>query len=87
MAPNGESFWITLGAIVGAGGVTGVIPLPSKSMLPPLPAGGIRTLSDLAKVPGVRIAPHEIVSPGPNASVYAFEKSDARRNIYRIPLP
>jgi len=86
-APNGESFWITLGAIVGAGGVTGVIPLHSKSMLPPLPAEGIRTLSDLAKVPGVRIAPYEIVSPGPNVSVYAFEKSDARRNIYRIPLP
>jgi serine/threonine protein kinase len=86
-APNGKSLWITLRSMTGGGGVTGLIPLRGKGMLPPLPPEGIRTLSDFAKIPGVRIVPYEIVSPSPNASVYAFQKSEARRNLYRVPLP
>ena len=44
-------------------------------------------VEDLAKAPGVKLIPWSPVSPGPDPSVYAFEKRGADGNLFRITLP
>ncbi len=85
-SPDGKSVAITFRVLDGGEGVTGVIPLRSGAMLPPMPPKGIRSADDLKKVPGAQVIPFEFVSPGPAGS-YAYMKDDALRNLYRIPLP
>jgi len=60
------------------------IPLPPGKMVPPLPAGGLRNLADLARMPGARPFP-----PGTLCGdmVYALTKESVHRNIYRVPNP
>ena len=78
VTPEGEGFM--------SGTKTYVIPLASGRQFPPVPAGGIRTDTSLASLPGVRVIDHPFISPGPNPATYAFERSVARTNLFRIPL-
>ena len=66
---------------------TYAIPLPPGRMLPPIPAGGIKSRDGVAALPGARlISEHEGTVPGPTPSTYAFVKVSTQRNIYRVPV-
>ena len=64
---------------------TVVIPLRRGESFPRLPASGIKSESDLTNLSGVRVI-NELARPGPDASVYAFDRWIPHRNIYRIPI-
>ena len=63
------------------------VPLPPGQMLPTLPAGGVRSPEDMAKVLGAKLLPVPGEFPGPNPSLYAYPKFTSQRNIYRVPIP
>jgi serine/threonine protein kinase/sugar lactone lactonase YvrE len=63
------------------------VPLASGRNLPPLPASGIRSLEDAARLPGARVIAEERAFLGPSPSVYAFARVTTHRNIYRIFVP
>ena len=67
---------------------TYAIPLQPGRMLPPIPAGGIKSKDGVAALPGARlISEQDRPVPGPNLSTYAFAKVSTQRNIYRVPVP
>jgi len=86
-SPDGKSVAVTLFARLGgrSQGVTGVIPLTGKNMIPTLPPEGIRSAADLEKLPGARVIPYEGASPG-RAGSYTYSKAESLANLYRIPL-
>lgn len=63
------------------------VPLSSGHVLPPIPAGGLRSDGDVAALPGARRIAAQHVYPGPDPSQWAFTKVTIERNIYRVPLP
>jgi hypothetical protein len=63
------------------------VPLEPGRNLPPLPASGIRSLEDAARLPGARVIAEERAFLGPSPSVYAFARVTTHRNIYRIFVP
>jgi len=65
---------------------TFVVPLRRGESFPTLPPTGIKSESDLSGIAGVRVI-NELARPGPDASVYAFNRWIPHRNIYRIPIP
>jgi Tol biopolymer transport system component len=81
-SPDGKLFYISL---VG-GQTVFAVPLRPSQVLPPLPAAGIRSPEDAAKLPGAKLFPVSGAFPAPDPSVYAYAKFTAQRNIYRIPL-
>jgi Tol biopolymer transport system component len=66
---------------------TCAVPLAPGRNLPPLPASGIQTLEDAARLPGARIIGQDRAFMGPNPSVYVYPRITTHRNIYRIPVP
>lgn len=67
-------------------GRTYVVPLTRGQMFPSIPAGGFKSVADLAKLPGARVIDDFNVSPGPTPEVYAFSKAIVLRNLYRVPI-
>jgi Tol biopolymer transport system component len=65
---------------------TFVIPLQRGQDFPPLPSTGFRSEADLAQLPGVQVI-KDLARPGPDNSIYAFDRFAAHRNLYRIPIP
>jgi len=47
---------------------------------------GIDSSTDLRSMPGVRVVAHGASAPGNDLETYAFLKTSAHRNLYRIPL-
>jgi len=88
-APDGRFLYITFTGmgILTQSGRTFAVPIPSGQSLPTLPAAGVRSEAEAARLPGVRIIGDADVSPGPDPSVYAFAKITAQRNLYRVPIP
>jgi len=67
---------------------TYAIPLQSGHVLPPIPAGGIKSKDGVAALAGARlISEQDRPWPGPNPSTYAFARVSTQRNIYRVPVP
>ena len=66
-------------------GRTLAIPLPAGASLPDLPEVGIGT-EETPAIPGLRVINRELISPGPDASTFAFVKTDSQKNLFRIPL-
>jgi eukaryotic-like serine/threonine-protein kinase len=66
----------------------GVYPLPVKpdTGLPTLPPSGFARLTDLPNVKAADVI-HREVDSMVSSSVYAYTQENARRNLYRIPLP
>ena len=66
----------------------GTYPLPVKhdSGLPTLPPSGFERLADLGNVKTSAVIPRQVDSIV-SSSVYAYTQENARRNLYRIPLP
>jgi hypothetical protein len=54
--------------------------------LPTLPPSGFGRLADLANAKTAAVIPRQVDSIV-NSSVYAYTQENARRNLYRIPLP
>lgn len=83
---DGKFLYIALpGGVKADAYKTFVIPLHDGNSFPKLPATGIKTESDLTSLSGVR-AINEFAHPGPNVSLFAFERRQPHRNIYRIPI-
>ncbi len=83
----GKFLYLASEGMVQMGGMkTFAIPLPPGKMFPALPAVGVRSDSDVAAIPGARVAGRGIISPGPDPSTYAFRRSTRRSNLFRIPL-
>jgi eukaryotic-like serine/threonine-protein kinase len=62
------------------------MPMGKHGEMPKFPDGGAAKGTELATIPGVKLAPvwvESAVSP----DVYSFTQSNNRRNLYRIPLP
>ncbi len=66
---------------------TFAVPLKPGQVLPPLPTTGLRSMADVAKLPGVRLLPEARVFPSADASVYAFPRVSTHRNIFRVSVP
>jgi hypothetical protein len=67
-------------------GFTYSLPLPPGQVLPPMPASGLRSKSDVSAIRGVRLI-GERAFAGPTPSIHAFTKFSIQRNIYRVPVP
>jgi hypothetical protein len=67
-------------------GKTIAIPIPAGETLPNLPASGIRRLNAESAFPGSHVIEAWYISPGPDPSVFAYVKTTAHRNLFRIPL-
>jgi Tol biopolymer transport system component len=65
-------------------GKTYILPL-RRNGLPVLPANGISSPDDLAKMKAT-VAPPGVSESGGTPSLYAFTRTTVRRNLYRIPL-
>jgi eukaryotic-like serine/threonine-protein kinase len=82
-SPDEKLFYISL-----VGGQTVYsIPLRPGQVLPPLPAGGIHSPEEAAKLPGAKLLTAQGEFPGPNPSIYAYPKFTSQRNIFRVPVP
>jgi hypothetical protein len=64
---------------------TFVIPLNHGESFPKLPATGIKSESDISRLSRVRVI-DKLARPGPDASLFAFDRRQPHRNIYRIPI-
>jgi hypothetical protein len=64
-----------------------VIALRESNGLPDLPAKGIRSAADLAKLSTLQVIEQPRVAPARDEAAYAFVRTTIQRNLYRIPLP
>jgi hypothetical protein len=66
---------------------TFAIPLGEGQIVPKLPNGGIRSVEDIAALPGAQRIPQLRAFMGDDPSVYVFMRALTQRNIYRVPVP
>jgi serine/threonine protein kinase len=89
-SPDGGRFLVSVTTAMSpvvVAGRTYAVPLQPGQMFPPLPAGGFRSESDIAKLPGARVINALQVTPGPKPDMYAFASATVQHNLYRVPLP
>jgi Tol biopolymer transport system component len=65
---------------------TYVIPLFPGEVLPPLPAGGVQSASEIPALRGAKLVPQERAFMSDVPSVYVFLRNTTHRNIYRVPV-
>jgi hypothetical protein len=82
-SPSGGVVSFSTGTI--ADGRSYVVPLRPGETLPPMPAAGLRSEEDVARLPGAQRV-EAVIVPGPSPDVYAFHRTTTQRNLYRIPL-
>jgi len=58
----------------------------SSGELPELPEGGIRSPEQATAIRGARLIDRTEISPGPDASIFAYVKTTTHRNLFRISL-
>jgi hypothetical protein len=63
-----------------------VIPLEPGVVVPDLPETGLNVPANQSAIPGTRVIERGRVVPGPDPSIYVFEKTEFRRNLYRVPV-
>jgi eukaryotic-like serine/threonine-protein kinase len=88
-APDGKSMYVSMytgWATLRATGRTYVLPTRPGTVFPEIPAGGFRSETGLAAVPGVRIIQAADVDLGPGPDVYVFSRETTQRNLFRVPL-
>jgi len=87
--PDGRILYASFSTAMQAAGATGrtyIFQLTPGKMLPPIPAGGFHSESELARLsarPPIEVAD---IGAGPNQNVYAYSREAVQRNLYRIPL-
>jgi DNA-binding winged helix-turn-helix (wHTH) protein/Tol biopolymer transport system component len=67
-------------------GRTIAMPVARDTGLPDLPQGGITSLKHALSIPGSVVIEQDDVVPGPDPSTYAYVKTTAHRNLFRIHL-
>jgi dipeptidyl aminopeptidase/acylaminoacyl peptidase len=72
--------------LTSAQGRTIAIPVTAGQSLPYFPASGIGTFAEAMKLAGARVIDQDDVFPGPNPSIFLFQKTELQRNLFRIPL-
>ncbi len=77
---------LPVGGDVSANYKTFIVPLRHGKSFPDLPPTGIKSESDLTRLNGVRVI-NDLARPGPDVSLYAFDRLTEHRNIFRIPIP
>ena len=82
-SPNGRYIYLN----DRVGGRIFAVPISRGRDLPPLPAGGIASATDVAAVPGSVVIKQRYAFVGADPSVYAFFRVTNQRNIYRIRVP
>jgi DNA-binding winged helix-turn-helix (wHTH) protein/Tol biopolymer transport system component len=86
-APDGKFLYVGLAPNSRTTrGQTLAIPIPAGETLPNLPSSGIRGPEDAKAFPGARLLDAWGISPGLDPSVFAYTKTTAHRNLFRIPL-
>jgi Tol biopolymer transport system component len=88
-SPDGSLLFVSFGrnTYSGRSGNTYVIRLPPGRTLPDIPAGGLLSEADVARLAGSRLLDSPDVTPGPSPGIYAYSRETVQRNLYRIPLP
>lgn len=86
-APNGKFLFVgVVSRSRTTPGKTLAIPVPPGEPLPKLPASGVSGPEDGGSLPGARLIDGWAIFPGPDPSVFAYTKTTAHRNLFRIPL-
>jgi eukaryotic-like serine/threonine-protein kinase len=80
---DGKIFSIKILGTDGAYTLIASVPLGG---LPPLPPDGVRTRADMERVKGAKVFEGGL-TPGPLAGLFAEQREEVHRNLYRIPLP
>jgi eukaryotic-like serine/threonine-protein kinase len=80
---DGKTFFI--GVYGMEGGYTMIASVPPGG-LPSLPPDGVRTRADVERVKGAKILEGGPI-PGPLPGLFAEQREEIHRNLYRIPLP
>lgn len=70
----------------GDSGATFVFPLAPGSAFPQWPANGITTREQATALPNVRVMERPGFFPGPTLTKFAFQRTRAQRNLYRLTL-
>jgi hypothetical protein len=87
-APDGRFLYVGLAPnSQTTRGKTLAIPIPAGETLPNLPSSGIQGPEDAKAFPDARLLDAWGISPGPDPSVFAYVKTTAHRNLFRITLP
>jgi eukaryotic-like serine/threonine-protein kinase len=72
--------------MASAGIGTLVFRLPAGRVFPDLPPEGVSDPASLAARPGVIRIPVSDIAPGPDPSLYVFQRADIQSNLFRVPL-
>ena len=67
-------------------GRTIAIPVRRETGLPDLPEGGIVSADDALSIPGSQVVEQSEIVPGLDPSTYAWVKTTAHRNLFRIQM-
>jgi DNA-binding winged helix-turn-helix (wHTH) protein/Tol biopolymer transport system component len=68
-------------------GRTIALPVAPETGLPDLPERGIASAEEALAIPGSRVVERSSIIPGLDAATYAYIKTTAQRNLFRIGLP
>jgi len=68
-------------------GRTYLVPLSPGTALPQIPAGGLQSEEDFARLPGAQMVDALRAVASPSLGVYAFSRNTTQRNLYRIAIP
>jgi hypothetical protein len=83
-SPDGRAVSISDGPVAASRSY--IVPLEPGTVMPPLPAGGLRSEEDVAQLPSARRI-NALTVPGPSKDVWAFYRDSSQRNLYRIAVP
>lgn len=85
---NGREMFLTMLPNNGMGiGSTYVISLSAGRAWPVLPPKGIRSAADVRGLPVRNVIAAAGLFPGPTADIYAYVKTNAQQNLYKLQLP
>jgi DNA-binding winged helix-turn-helix (wHTH) protein/Tol biopolymer transport system component len=82
-SPDGRFLYISR----DLGSRTIAIPVREETGLPDLPEAGITVSEDALVVPGSQVVDQSEIVPGLDPATYAYVKTTAHRNLFRIQLP
>jgi hypothetical protein len=63
------------------------LPVLPETGLPDLPEAGIESAEEAAAIPGSFVVEQANIVPGLDPATYAYVKTTAHRNLFRIHLP
>jgi hypothetical protein len=93
--PDGKAFRVRFGGGNGRPLAIAAVPVSPSGDLPALPAGGLRSPDEAARLPGATILEPGIPNDSDIAevaftsdfSIAAIVRTAVHRNLYRVPLP